>query len=383
MSAIRPVAAALPGRPVRPAAPARAAAPAAAPAPRKVVARAEVPAAPIGPKPAPPAKIGLGSAKAVEAYVKALVTYILANQAQLEGPFQALQAARAEAQDKALSFLPPLTAAHQAYDAVHNQYIGPVNAAKSELRSAEYQLYRAERPGLAEAERLEREVDDLEDDIDAAKRAISDRESRIRRAKSEISSNRSSISWERAKEDPDEAAISRMEREIAELEDDIDDYDREIDGYERKIRSLEDDIDDLEDDIRYQMSRRNPPDHPLVVAAQARLDAARKQLADAQAAYNAAIAGPTRHRDEQQKIYDDKMAAFNQKVATLQQTVDQFQKPRDEAYADFQQLKKNVGWFKRTWWKLFGGVDFRKLMAEEAQKIQPGVTLGASTKGAA
>lgn len=374
MSAIRPVTVSTLPRAVRPAL--ASARPAAAPAPKKVMARAETPAAPIGAKPQAPAKIGLGSAKAVEAYVNSLVTYILANQAQLEAPLKDLQAARAEAQAKAIEYLPPLTEAHQAYDAVHLQFIGPVNAAKSELASANNQLYRAERPGLPRAEELEDDVDDLNSAISRLKRQLSDLESKISRCKSTISSNRSKISWEKSKEDPDEYAISRWEREIREADDDIDDYEDDIDDAERSIRSKRSQISSLENEIDRLKALRNPPTHPDVVAAQARVDAAQKRLAEAQAAYDKAIAGPTARRDAQQKIYDTKMAAYTQKVAELQKTVDQFQKPRDEAFADFRKLDKSVGGFKRLWWRLFGGVNFSKLMEEQAKKIQPGVTLG-------
>lgn len=295
------------------------------------------------------------------AYARALVDFVLANQARLEAPLAALQAAQAQAQ--AVALMPPLAEATRARNAVHDQYIPAVDAGKAEPSRAQGVLYRAERPGLDEATRLKRKLRSVESDISGYERDVSS-------AKREISSLKSRISREEREEEPSSSMIMLWKSQIRSKES-------EIRSLESKIRSKESEASRLKRDVRYEESRRNPPDHPEVVAATQLVAAAQARLDKAQAAYDAAMAGPTARRDEEQRIYDEKMAVYREKVSRLQGEVDQFLKPRDEAIAAFGQLGEQVGGFKRLWWRVFHGVDFKDVLAEQAARMQPGKHLTA------
>lgn len=127
-----------------------------------------------------------------------------------------------------------------------------------------------------------------------------------------------------------------------------------------------------------ERARQNPADHPQVVAAKRRVDDLTGDLNQAQATYNEKIRAPKAKVDEEQTTYNNKMAPYRAKVADANRIVGEKTKGVETVKQEFDGLK-DIGGFKKMWWKLRYHFDVDKFWKEQGGQVAMQVNEAAKT----
>jgi chromosome segregation ATPase len=130
-----------------------------------------------------------------------------------------------------------------------------------------------------------------------------------------------------------------------------------------------------------ERARQNPADHPQVVAAKRRVDDLTGDLKHAQDTYNEKIRAPKAKVDEEQTKYNHNMAPYRAKVADAQRTVTEKAAAIETVKKEFDALK-DIGFFKKIWWKLRYHFDVEKFWKEQGSAVALDINQQAKTANA-
>ncbi|MDB5099904.1 MAG: hypothetical protein JWM80_4325 [Cyanobacteria bacterium RYN_339] len=241
---------------------------------------------------------------------------------------------RADAQYNA-----PVKDAQQALDKIAAQYQAPVDRGTRDLAAARDAMDLALHPGLARAQQLDAEAQGLASQIQGCENRLSDLRSRI----ANLDSRSSSYRYEASSLNSEISSVQREESTLS----------------SRRYAVVQ----QANDQRAISADYNAPP----VVAARQKVADLTNALEQAQTALRNQTA-PYRDRlDSATQAYNHQMAASRAVVGDAQRKVDTAQAAATEAQNRLAHLGKEVGWWRKTWWKLTAHFDAGKFMDEQVK----------------
>jgi chromosome segregation ATPase len=194
-------------------------------------------------------------------------------------------------------------------------------------------------PGLARARELDAQAQDLANQIQGCEDQLADLRQRI----ANLDSRSSSYRWEASSLNQQVSDVQRQESALS----------------SRRYAIVQ-----QANDQRAITADYNAP---AVVAAKAKVADLTNQLEQAQTTLREQTA-PYRDRlDDATQAYNHQMAASRAVVGDAQRRVDQAQAAATEAQNRLAHLGKEVGWWRKFWWKLSDHFDAGKFMDEQVK----------------